>query len=73
MYRNRKEHGKALNYNKQEINFAEKSKAPYRIGKARVTEIDLLYQLIPRPIKAEDERPLIEKALVAEKFMEKHD
>jgi len=38
-----------------------------------VTEIDLLYQLIPRPIKAEDERPLIEKVLVVEKFMEEHD
>lgn len=73
LYRNRKELGKALNYNKQEISFAEKSKNPFRIGKARVTELDLLYQLIPRPIKAEDVRPLIQKALVAEEFMKEHD
>ncbi|WP_298514562.1 LytTR family DNA-binding domain-containing protein [uncultured Kordia sp.] len=73
LHRNRKEIGKALNYNKQEAIFAEKSKDPYLVAAAKVTELDLSYQLIPRPIKAEDVRPLIKKALIAEKFMEKHD
>lgn len=72
-YRNRKELGKALNYNKQEIEFANKSKDPYQIASSKITELDLSYQLIPKPIQAEDVRPLIKKAKIAEEFMQQHD
>ncbi len=72
LHRNRKEIGKALNYNKKEAIFAKKSEDPYKIAASKVTELDLSYQLIPRPIKAADVKPLIEKAIKAETFMEEN-
>ncbi len=61
VYRTKKELGKALNFNQQEIVAAEKSKDKIEIAKSRISELDILYELIPRPVQVEDIRPLIVK------------
>ncbi|HHB51546.1 MAG TPA: hypothetical protein ENK75_00655 [Saprospiraceae bacterium] len=73
LYRNRKELGKALNYNSLELEYAAKSKNAQKKAAAKITELDISYQLIPRPIKSEDVLPLIQKAKEAEAFMKKHE
>ena len=72
LYRNRKELGKALNYNALEVEFAEKNDDKQKIAAAKITELDISYQLIPRPIKSIDVIPLIKKAKVAVAFMKEH-
>ncbi|MFK8060644.1 MAG: LytR/AlgR family response regulator transcription factor [Polaribacter sp.] len=72
LHRNRKELGKALNYNRIELDFAEKSDNKQEIAAAKITELDISYQLIPRPIKSEDVLSLINKAKEAATFMETH-
>ena len=66
LYRNRKELGKALNYNSLEIEFAKKSDNKDKIASAKITELDISYQLIPKPIKSEELIPLIKKARQAD-------
>ena len=73
LYRNRKELGKALNYNTLEIEYAQKSNNAKEVASAKITELDLSYQLIPRPIKSEDVLPLIKKAKEAEVYMRKNE
>ena len=73
LYRNRKELGKALNYNNLEIEYAKKSNNPKEVASAKITELDLSYQLIPRPIKSEDVIPLINKAKEAEAYMRENE
>jgi hypothetical protein len=72
LHRNRKELGKALNYNALEIEFAKKSDNKQEIATAKITELDISYQLIPKPIKSEEVIPLIKKAKEAEAFMKAH-
>lgn len=60
-YRTKKELGKALNFNQQEIEAALKSKDKTEIAKSRISELDILYELIPRPVKPKDIEPLIAK------------
>lgn len=73
LYRNRKELGKALKYNSLEIDFAKKANNNQKIAAAKITELDISYQLIPRPIKTETVVPLINKARAAETFMITHE
>ncbi len=73
LYRNRKELGKALNYNLLEQKFAVKSDDFQNVASSKITELDISYQLIPRPIKSkEDVIPLIEKAKEAALYMKNH-
>ena len=73
LHRNRKELGKALNYNNLEIKYAEKSNNSKEVASAKITELDISYQLIPRPIKSKDVIPLIKKAKEAEIYMIEND
>ncbi len=72
LHRNRKELGKALNYNALELFYAEKSNNKRELASAKITELDISYQLIPRPIQSQDVIPLIKKAKKAEAFMKKN-
>jgi LytTr DNA-binding domain len=72
LFRNKKELKKALYYNKLALENALKSNDYYEISKIKITELDLLYQLIPKPISAQDVAPLIVKAKAMERYMEKH-
>lgn len=61
LHRTKKELGQALNFNQQEIEAAIKSKDKIEISKSRISELDILYELIPRPISKENIEPLIVK------------
>ncbi len=72
IYLNRKELGKALHYNHLELEFAKKSEAPAEVAAAMITELDIVYHLLSRPIQSEDVLPLIRKAEAAEHYMQSH-
>lgn len=69
LYRNRKELGKALNYNTLEQEFAEKSGNKKEVAAAKITELDLSHQLLPSSSNPADVAPLILKAKEAEAYM----
>ena len=61
IYSSRGELAQAMEYNQLEIETANRSLDTLEIAKSLITELNLSYQLIPRPIQAEDVRPLIDK------------
>ncbi len=72
IYRSRKELGKALKYSQLEVKAAIRSKDETEIAKSRVSELDILYQLIPRPVQLEDVEPLIVKGETAVAYMKEN-
>jgi hypothetical protein len=73
LHRNKKELGEALNYNLLEQEYARKSNQPRELAAAMITELDLSYQLLPKPAKSEYVTPLIEKAQAAEMYMRENE
>lgn len=69
LYRNKKELGKAITHNQIEVDLALKTGDSIEIAASRITELDLSYQLLPRPITSEEIAPLIEKGLSLETYM----
>ncbi len=72
LYRNKKELGKAITHNQIEIELAEKTGDSIEIAASRISELDLSYQLLPRPITSEEIAPLIEKGIALESYMEEN-
>lgn len=69
IYRTKKILGEALQYNQEEIAAAIKSKDKMEIAKSKISELDILYELIPRPIQSSEIQPLIEKGETLLAFM----
>lgn len=69
LYRTKKELGKALKYSQLEVEAAIRSEDKIEIAKSRISELDILYQLIPRPVQLSDVSPLIEKGETAVNYM----
>jgi len=72
LFRNKKDLKNALYFNELALKNALKSSNFYEISKIKITELDLLYQLIPQPVEAEDVIPLIDKAKDLEGYMKTH-
>ena len=72
LYRNKKELGKAITHNQIEIELAEKTGDSIEIAASRISELDLSYQLLPRPITSEEIAPLIEKGIALESYMQEN-
>jgi len=72
LYRNRKKIGEALKYNRLEQQYAEKSNLPREVAAAMITELDLSFQLLPKPSNPQYTEPLIQKAKTAELYMKEN-
>lgn len=73
LYRNKKELGKAITHNQIEVEIAVKTGDSIEIAASRITELDLSYQLLPRPITSEEIAPLIKKGLALDTYLLEND
>jgi len=69
LYRNKKELGKAITHNQIEVELAMKTGDSVEIAASRITELDLSYQLLPRPITSDKIAPLIKKGVALETYL----
>lgn len=70
LYRNKKELGKAITHNQIEVEIALKTGDSIEIAASRITELDLSYQLLPRPITSDLIAPLIKKGLALDTYLQ---
>lgn len=63
--RSKRQLGKAFEYNQKEIVAARKSGDSLLVGRALITELDILYNSLPWPVRNEDLQPLIDQGIVA--------
>lgn len=71
-YRSKRQMGEAFEFNQKEILAANKSGDSLLVGRALITELDILFNSLPWPVQNEDLDDLIEKGKEAIAYTEEH-